>query len=90
MRATFPILLTLSFSLSLFAQRPAIEGLPAASWAEAGFNVDSLNAFIPMLDNFQQNDFQGLVVIQSNQAIIEWYYNHTDRTTINDVRSAGK
>jgi CubicO group peptidase (beta-lactamase class C family) len=52
--------------------------------------MDSIRALIPMLDNFQQKDFRGLVVIKDNQAVIEWYYNNTERVTINDIRSAGK
>lgn len=43
-----------------------------------------------MMDNFEQLDFRGLVVLKDNHAVIEWYYNSTERTTINDIRSAGK
>ncbi|MFK7807628.1 MAG: serine hydrolase domain-containing protein [Saprospiraceae bacterium] len=87
------IILTLAlFSLSIFsfAQRPPIPNLPAASLEDAGFNLDSINTLIPMMDNFQQLDFRGLVVIKDNQSIIEWYYNSAERTMINDIRSAGK
>ena len=77
-------------SISSFAQRPPIAGLPAISLEDAGFNIDSINTLIPMMDNFKQKDFRGLVVIKDNKAVIEWYYNSTQRSTINDIRSAGK
>jgi CubicO group peptidase (beta-lactamase class C family) len=72
------------------AQRPPIAGLPAISLEEAGLNNDSINALIPIMDNFKQADFRGLVVLKDNQAVIEWYYNTFGRTSILDVRSAGK
>ncbi len=76
--------------LSVYGQRPPIDNLPAIGLEEAGFNLDSVNAFIPALDDFTQLDFRGLVVLKDNQAVIEWYYNSTERATINDIRSAGK
>lgn len=90
MKAFGFLLYLFSFSITAFAQRPPIPDLPSIDWEDAGFNADSINALIPVLDNFEQKDFRGLVVIKNNQAVIEWYYNHTERNTINDIRSAGK
>lgn len=90
MKTTVLLFSLLSFSLYSFAQRPPIPHLPAASWQDAGFNIDSIKALIPIMDNFQQLDFRGLMVIKDQQSIIEWYYNGTERTTINDIRSVGK
>lgn len=84
------IIFCLCLSTSSYGQRPPISNLPAISLEDAGFNMDSIRTLIPMLDNFQQKDFRGLVVIKDNQAVIEWYYNNTERVTINDIRSAGK
>ena len=77
-------------SLSIFGQRAVIPHLPAISIADAGFNRDSINVLIPFMDNFEQYDFRGLMVIKDNKSVIEWYYNNTERVTINDIRSAGK
>jgi CubicO group peptidase (beta-lactamase class C family) len=87
------IILTLSsvcLSILLYGQRPPIANLPAISWEEAGFNVDSINELIPIMDDFPQKDFRGMVVIKDHQVVMEWYYNSTQRKTINDIRSAGK
>lgn len=87
------ILLFLSlFCLSIYVsgQRPAIPNLPFASLEEAGFNRDSIEALIPILDNFQERDFRGLVVIKDHKVVIEWYYNTFHRNSILDIRSAGK
>lgn len=86
----FIILACLGFSTFSFAQRPPIPNLPAMSWEDAGFNLDTLDALIPIMDDFQQKDFRGLVVIKDNKAVIEWYYNTFWRTSILDIRSAGK
>ena len=80
----------LYLSISCSAQRDPIPNLPAISLADAGFNRDSINALIPIMDDFEQRDFRGLVVIKNNKAVIEWYYNHFWRKSILDIRSAGK
>lgn len=77
-------------SVSLYGQRPPIPNLPAMPLADAGFNVDSIQALIPVMDNFEQKDFRGMVVIKDHHVVMEWYYNSTQRKTINDIRSAGK
>ena len=77
-------------SISSTAQRTPIPNLPTISWENAGFYIDSINALIPIMDNFQQKDFRGMVVIKNHQVVMEWYYNRTQRNTINDIRSAGK
>lgn len=84
------ILFSLCLSISSFAQRSPIPNLPPLSLEDAGFNMDSIRTLIPIMDNFQQLDFRGLVVIKNNKIVVEWYYNSADRTTINDIRSAGK
>lgn len=80
----------LFLSSSLYGQRAPIPNLPAVSLEEAGFNMDSIRALIPIMDDFEQLDFRGLIVFKDNNAVIEWYYNNTERTTIYDIRSAGK
>jgi len=60
------------------------------SLQEAGFHADSINALIPIMDNFNQRDFRGLVVLKNNNIVMEWYYNHFWRKSILDIRSAGK
>lgn len=90
MKTILHVLALLFLSISSYGQRPPIDGLPPISLEDAGFNLDSINALIPIMDNFQQKDFRGLVVIKNNKALIEWYYNSTQRNTINDIRSAGK
>lgn len=90
MKTTVHLLCFLFLSLSLFAQRAPIQDLPALGWADAGFDLDSINALIPKMDNFEQKDFRGMVVIKDHQIVMEWYYNSTQRNTINDIRSAGK
>ncbi len=84
------LLSCLSLSITSFAQRAPIPNLPPINWEDAGFNLDSINALIPIMDNFQHKDFRGMVVIKNHQIAMEWYYNSTQRKTINDIRSAGK
>lgn len=80
----------LFLSVSSHGQRAPIANLPPMSIEDAGFNMDSINALIPIMDNFEQYDFRGMVVIKDHQIVMEWYYNSTQRNTINDIRSAGK
>lgn len=77
-------------SVSTFAQRPTIPNLPAINLEDAGFNRDSINALDRTIEDSQQNDFRGMVVIKNHQIAIEYFYNNTERADINDVRSTGK
>ncbi len=72
------------------AQRPPIDHLPTMSPEEAGFNQDSINALDDVISDFEQNDFRGMVVIKDHKIVIEYFYNSTERSDINDIRSAGK
>lgn len=90
MKAITLLLCLCCLFISSYGQRPPIPNLPSVNWEDAGFNLDSINALIPIMDDFQQKDFRGLMVIKNNKAVIEWYYNSTQRNTINDIRSAGK
>lgn len=86
----FIIIYCICFSILAHAQRPPINNLPTMDWEEAGFNLDSINTLIPIIDNFKHKDFRGMVVIKDHHSVMEWYYNATERKNIFDVRSAGK
>lgn len=90
MRLTTLLLSLFCLPVITLAQRPPINNLPPINWEDAGFNLDSINALIPTMDDFQQKDFRGMVVIKDHQIVMEWYYNSTQRNTISDIRSAGK
>lgn len=90
MKTSILVLSLCCFSISSFAQRPPIPGLPAVDYQDAGFNSDSIDALIPIMDDFNQLDFRGMVVIKDNNILMEWYYNSHTRSDINDIRSAGK
>lgn len=90
MKTTIQLLGLLFCTISMYAQRSPIPGLPQMSLEDAGFNIDSINTLIPVMDDFLQRDFRGMVVVQDHQIVMEWYYNSTQRNTINDIRSAGK
>ncbi|MFK7758024.1 MAG: serine hydrolase domain-containing protein [Flavobacteriales bacterium] len=77
-------------SLLAYSQYPSIPNLPKISPEEIGVNRDSLNALDDFISNFEQNDFRGMVVIKNHQIAIEYFYTNTERSDINDVRSAGK
>ncbi len=80
----------LSLSTSSYGQRKPVPNLPVMSLEEAGFNRDSTDALIDKINNFQQRDFRGLVVIKNNKIVIERYFNSFWRNHIHDIRSAGK
>lgn len=85
------IIIALIFaSLRSYTQYPPIPNLPKITPEEAGFNRDSINALDDFISNFEQNDFRGMVVIKNHQIAIEYFYNSTERSDINDIRSAGK
>ena len=86
----FIILSCLCVYISLHGQRPPIPNLPSVSLEDAGFNRDSIDELIARIDNFQQRDFRGLVVIKNHKIVIEWYFNSFWRNHIHDIRSAGK
>lgn len=86
----FIFLAFLCVSISSHGQRPPVPNLPSVSLEDAGFNRDSIEELISRIDNFQQRDFRGLVVIKNNKIVIEWYFNTFWRNHIHDIRSAGK
>lgn len=86
-------ILTLSLlyiSICAYSQYPPIPNLPEISLEEAGLNKDSINALDDFISDFEQNDFRGMVVIKNHKIAIEYFYTNTERSDINDVRSAGK
>lgn len=64
--------------------------LPVASLEEAGFNRDSIETMLGLINETSRKDFRGLVVIKDNHIVIEEYWNTFWRNTILDIRSAGK
>lgn len=86
----FIMLSCLCLSISSYGQRAPVPNLPLVSLEDAGFNRDSIDELISRIDNFQQRDFRGLVVIKNNKIVIELYFNSFWRNHIHDIRSAGK
>lgn len=86
----FALLIGLCLFTPAYAQRPPVPNLPYVSYEDAGFNRDSMNVLIEKIDNFEQRDFTGLVVIKDNKLVTEWYFNTYWRNQILDIRSAGK
>jgi len=86
----FYFLILSLFTATLFAQRKPILNLPEINPEIVGFNKDSLNALDDIIDNFEQRDYRGLIVIKDNKLAIEYYYNSFWRNHIHDIRSAGK
>ena len=70
--------------------RPLLQELPFTSLKESGFNQDSIESLIKLINDTPPNDFRGLVVIKNNQIVIEEYFNTFWRNSIHDIRSAGK
>ncbi len=64
--------------------------LPFASLEDAGFNRDSIDTLLSLLETTEHRDFRGLVVIKDQHIILEEYYNTYWRNSILDIRSAGK
>ncbi len=64
--------------------------LPTMSLEDAGFNRDSIENIINLINETRHKDFRGFVVIKENHIVIEEYFNTFWRNTIHDVRSAGK
>lgn len=87
-------LLTLLLGLCLFisahAQMPPVPNLPYGNYEEAGFNRDSINVLYDHIENFQNQDFTGLVIIKDNKLVTEWHFSTFWRNQILDIRSAGK
>ncbi len=70
--------------------RRPIPDLPFVSLKDSGFNEDSIEALLTLINDTPPNDFRGLVVIKNNQIVIEEYFNTFWRNSIHDIRSAGK
>ena len=70
--------------------RPPIPELPFAALEDAGFNKDSIENLLRVINDTPPRDFRGLVVIKNNQLVIEEYFNTFWRNSIHDIRSAGK
>ncbi|UII26129.1 beta-lactamase family protein [Fulvivirga maritima] len=77
-------------SICSFLQAQPAPNLPEIDLEEAGFNRDSLDNLYTSIENFENKDFRGLVVIKDNQIAVEWYFNTFWRNHIHDIRSAGK
>ena len=67
-----------------------VPGLPVASPEDSGFNRDSIDNLLRIIQTTPPNDFRGLVVIKNNKIVIEEYFNTFWRNSIHDIRSAGK
>lgn len=89
MRLTI-IAIGLCLSISSCGQRKPVINLPEIGIEDAGFNRDSIDNLNTKIENFENKDFRGLVVIKDNQIAIEWYFNTFWRNHIHDIRSAGK
>jgi CubicO group peptidase (beta-lactamase class C family) len=70
--------------------RPPLPELPFASLKDSGFNKDSIDNLLRLINETPPNDFRGLVVIKNNHLVIEEYFNTFWRNSIHDIRSAGK
>ena len=79
-------LFTLQFS---FCQNEIPE-LPEVEWTDAGFNQDSIQRLIQLINERTSPDFRGMVVIKDGKLAIEEYFNTYWRISIHDIRSAGK
>lgn len=64
--------------------------LPTISLDAAGFNKDSIENIIRLINETPHKDLRGLVVIKNNNIVIEEYFNTFWRNSIHDIRSAGK
>lgn len=90
MKTTLTLFTLLILAIFVIGQRASIPNLPPISVEEAGFIQDSLDAVDDFISNYEQNDFRGLVIIKDHKIVIEYFYNSTERSDINDIRSAGK
>lgn len=70
--------------------RAQAKELPTTSLEDAGFNRDSIEQLLELIQTTSRKDFRGLVVIKDNHIVLEEYYNTFWRNTIHDIRSAGK
>lgn len=96
MKAFFLFLCACSFSVAFGQGKTSAEStpqsaeLPTATLEEAGFNRDSIESLIGLIQTTSHKDFRGVVVIKDNHIVIEEYFNTFWRITVNDIRSAGK
>jgi len=90
MKTTLMLLLLTMGMSCMNAQRTSVPNLPYLTAAEAGFNQDSLDVLDDFISAFDQNDFRSMVVIKDHKLVLEYAYNNTGRSDINDIRSAGK
>lgn len=86
----FSVLFACSQPNSSNPLRRPIEELPVVSWEEVGFNQDSIETLIGLIETTDHPDFRGMVVIKDNQLVIEEYFTTYWRNTVHDIRSAGK
>lgn len=92
------VLFILLFLVSnLFSQReimeilkPPISDIPARTLEEAGIQGDSLRALIHAIGSANPPDFRGIVIMKNNQILLEEYYGTYWRSSLHDIRSAGK
>lgn len=80
----------LCLSISSYGQRKPVPNLPEIGIEDGGFNRDSIDNLYTRIENTENKDFRGLVVIKDNKIAIEWYFNTFWRNHIHDIRSAGK
>ena len=89
MRAIIIICL-IAFVIISEAQRKSVPKLPETTPEKAGFNQQNINTLYDKIENTENKDFRGLIVIKDNKIAIEWYFNTFWRNHIHDIRSAGK
>lgn len=81
---------TLIYGQSTSEQLREEDELSTMTLEEAGFNRDSIETLLSLLEATEHRDFRGLVVIKDQHIILEEYYNTYWRNSILDIRSAGK
>ncbi len=66
------------------------EDLPEATLEDVGLNRDTIDQLLHLIRTTPPRDFRGLVVIKDGQVVIEEHFFTYWRSTIHDIRSAGK
>lgn len=89
--------LSLLMTFSLFSQReileilkPPLPDLASSTLEKAGIQGDSLRSLINAIGMADPPDFRGIVVLKGEEILLEEYYSTYWRSTLHDIRSAGK
>lgn len=90
--ALLTLIFFLCFSFSIHAQEQGLSSqeIPVGNLSESGLDPEAIQKLVDLIASTPPNDFRSVVVIKDGKLVVEEYFHTFWRTSLHDIRSAGK